>query len=94
MDEKLKKHYLQVVKTVVEQGEQIKKLNGIVMALQVDVNKLKHEVLTQSMSPEDKSQFERVFVPDDEKTSEINSDSPKTEDTKPVETHDQKTLGC
>lgn len=93
MDEKFKQHYLRVVKTVTEQGEQIKKLNGIVMALQVDISKLKNDMLTHGMTPEDKEQFQRVFQSDEE-TNKINTDPPEAETPKPVEKHDQKTLGC
>jgi len=46
MDEKFKKHYLQVVKTVTEQGENISRLNGIVTELQVAVVQLQNEVKT------------------------------------------------
>ena len=93
MDEKFKQHYLRVVKTVTEQGEQIKKLNGIVMGLQVDISKLKNDMLTHGMTPEDKEQFQRVFQSDEE-TNKINTDSPEAQDPKQPAEGVQKTLGC
>lgn len=93
MDEKFKKHYLQVVKTVTEQGEQIKTLNGMVFELQTTVAKLKSDMLTHGMTPEDKEQFERVFQ-SDEKTNEVNNISDVVEDKKPVDEKHQETIGC
>lgn len=81
MDEKFKKHYLQVVKTVTDQGENIKRLNNAVMELQVEVGKLKHELLTSGMSNEDKEQFERTFYPENQE--EKKEEAPK-EQTKLV----------
>ena len=93
MDEKFKKHYLQVVKTVTEQGEQIKKLNGMVFELQGIVAKLKSDMITHGMTPEDKEQFQRVFQSDEE-NNKTESDSAVAEDPKPVEEKHQETLGC
>lgn len=93
MDEKFKKHYLTVVKLVTEQGENIKRLNGIVFELQSTVAKLKNDMLTHGMTPEDKEQFERVFQTD-EKTTEVNNDSDVAEDKEHLEEKHQETLGC
>lgn len=69
MDEKFKKHYLQVVKTVTEQGEDIKELKRLVTELKVIIAKLKNDDLTKDMSAEDKDQFNRTFnsQPEDKK---------------------------
>ena len=93
MDEKFKQHYLRVVKTVTEQGEQIKKLNGLVFELQGIVMKLKNDMLTHGMTPEDKEQFQRVFQSDEE-TNKINTDSPEAQNPKQPAEGVQKTLGC
>jgi len=93
MDEKFKQHYLRVVKTVTEQGEQIKKLNGLVFELQGIVMKLKNDMITHGMTPEDKEQFQRVFQSDEE-TNKINTDSPEDQDPKQPAEGVQKTLGC
>lgn len=61
MDEKFRKHYQVVVKTVTELGEQVKKLNEIVLDMQIDVIKLKEEMITANMTLEDKEQFLSVF---------------------------------
>ena len=93
MDEKFKKHYLSVVKAVTDQGEQIKRLNTVVFGLQSDVAKLKHEILTRDMSPDDKAQFERVFVQKDEEANKIDTPAPATEDPKQPAEGVQKTIG-
>ena len=84
---------MHVVKTVVEQGENIKTLNGLVFELQTTVAKLKNDMLTHGMTPEDKEQFERVFQTD-EKTNEVNNDSDVAEDKEPVVEKHQETIGC
>lgn len=61
MDEKFKKHYLQVVKEVTEQGEEIKNLKRLVLEVQAESAKVKNWILTKDMSEEDKAQFNRVF---------------------------------
>jgi hypothetical protein len=93
MNDKFKKHYLQVVKAVTDQGEQIKKLNGIVMALQVDISKLKNDMITHGMTSEDKEQFQRVFQSDEE-TNKINPDPAQPENKESLPKGNQETLGC
>ena len=93
MDEKFKKHYLTVVRTVETQGKIIQELQRVVTELQFDIAKLKNDNLTRGMSPDGKEQFNRVFNSDEE-TNKINPASPETEDPKQPAEGVQETIGC
>lgn len=93
MDEKFKKHYLTVVRTVETQGKIIQELQGVATELQLEVSKLKSDMITHGMSPEDKEQFQRVFQSDEE-TNKINPAPPETEDPKQPTEGVQETFGC